>query len=181
MRTFFALDLDEESRRAVVEWRRRSLPAIGREVAPRNLHVTLCFLGELSRPQVERLGSLADRAQCEAFGLRMDRLEYLPKNGTLWMGAEHAPPELLRLVKRLRADANRVGVKREKRPFRPHLTLLRRCETRPPLPVDAPVFELACGSFTLFKSVFGRKGVRYEALGEWPLSAALEDAAAGGG
>ena len=78
--------------------------------------------------------------------------------------------KLLTLAAVLQQSAMTVGARRERRPYRPHLTLFRRCDTPPPAPTEPPAFELSWTGFNLYESLQGRQGVHYRAIAGWSLS-----------
>lgn len=170
VRTFFALAIDSRLQHAIGGWRAAMLPSVGRQVAVENLHITLCFLGRISEQQLTRVTALAGRVHAEPFELRIDRLGYFAKSGILWLGATDTPPALNDLAEQLRTVAGRAGIKTDSRAFRPHITLCRRCNAKPPAPGQQPVFQLECRAFTLFESVTGQTGVYYKPLATWKLA-----------
>ena len=165
LRLFVALPLPEETAEALLAWQRDVLGAAraGRLVARENLHVTVAFLG--SRPAtdvdpiLEALRTAAARSMRPAFvpsGYRE----------TLGVGMLVLADEDGRAA-RLAADAGeqleRLGVyERERRPWLPHVTVLRfreRPRLAPPLPDVAP---FSPSELALYHSVLRRSGARYE-------------------
>ena len=100
--------------------------------------------------------------------LCLDRLGYWRHNRIVWAGASQPPPELARLASQLGEALAKAGFPVERRPFHPHLTLLRKVANPPELPVAAvppwPVTE-----FLLMASDLRPDGARYRPLGRWPL------------
>lgn len=172
MRAFFALDIDPRSRDAIARWRTLALPRIGRAVRTENFHITLSFLGNLQAAQVDALCARAARLETQAFELLLDTPGCFPKSGIFWIGASDPPPALGALVKALRGISRKAGLNTERRPYHPHLTLLRKCLVRPPAPLIHPEFLIACPGFTLYESITGHAGARYHRLRHWPGVAA---------
>ena len=100
-----------------------------RWVNPRNLHLTLRFLGEISRSQVETV-CLAVRcaaARVEAFSIHLSGTGSFPsprRPRAFWIGVAEAS-DLIRLYDGVEEELVSAGFPRETRPFSPHLTLGR--------------------------------------------------------
>ena len=167
LRLFFALEIAESQRADIQRWCRRTLPAVGRPVAPQNYHITLAFLGDVTDSVAEGLTMDCRRIDFVPFRLELDRTGYFPKSGIYWIGPSRVPGELTALVKGLRKVSRKHRIKTDRRPFQPHLTLFRNCIRRPPAPVEPPGFALDCSGFTLFQSEFAATGVRYHPLRTW--------------
>ncbi|MFI5326249.1 MAG: RNA 2',3'-cyclic phosphodiesterase [Candidatus Rokuibacteriota bacterium] len=147
IRAFIALALDDGLRSAVAATIERLRP-LGPAVAwvpPRNLHVTLHFLGEQSD---ERL-ALAEAALADAAAgsAPMDVTFHgigafpgLERPRILWVGLAHGALEVRRLQARVTAALAARGFAGDERPWHPHLTIGRvhderrwRREAGPPL------------------------------------------------
>lgn len=131
MRLFFAVAADDEVKAAasaVVE-RLRRLPAEYRWVDPRDMHLTLRYMGEVEESRLPELEELMRRAAAESapFELGYGALGAFdsPDDArVVWIGVESGQAELERLAGLLLRD--------EPRPFAPHLTLGRRKKGPPP-------------------------------------------------
>ena len=167
MRLFYALELDDSVRSAIENWRSSALPAIGKPVPPANFHITLLYLGEVGERDLEKLLYETDRIQAPTINLSLDKSGYFPRPKVYWVGSETVPAPLLSLVKDLKRCARKVGLKVDKRPYTPHVTLFRKCLARPPLPAHDISQHLSFSGFTLYESVSGAGGVRYEPVARW--------------
>lgn len=172
MRAFLALLPDRESAYRIDAWREAQWPDIGRPVDVQDLHLTLCFLGEQSPARIDALGRLVDEGGSRAAGggrrdLLLDLPGWRPDNAVAWLESSAPPGSLAGLAKRMRGLAGRAGIRTDKRPFRPHVTIARGVDLPPPAPLDAPAIELRLGAVTLMESVRGRDGVRYVELASW--------------
>lgn len=144
-RLFTALWPSAAVRAALLTQRARwVLPAGARPVAPAKLHITLHFLGSQPVELIPALrGALA--GPVVPFELQLDRAEVWPNGVALLAPAE--PPAALDVVHHAQADALRaLGLKVERRRYRPHLTLARDARgATPPAECGAivwPVHEL---------------------------------------
>ncbi|MDD9857339.1 MAG: RNA 2',3'-cyclic phosphodiesterase [Gammaproteobacteria bacterium] len=167
MRAFLALDIPPPIQHAIERWRDRQVVAAGRAVPAANFHITLHFLGDITPRQLERLCLDAGRIRAQRFDLVLDQPGYFPRPGIFWLGPGQVPGALTDLAAALRRVGRKAGIAAPRKPFQPHLTLFRNCRARPPLPTGNPDFHLPCDGFTLFQSVTGHKGVRYQPLHRW--------------
>ena len=147
IRAFVAVVLDEGVRSAVAATIERLRP-LGSAVAwvpPRNLHVTLHFLGDQSEERLaDAEAALADAvagsAPLDVTFHGIGAFPGLERPRILWVGLAHGALEVRRLQARV-TDALAVrGFGKEERAWHPHLTIGRvhderrwRRETGPPL------------------------------------------------
>ena len=109
-----------------------------------------------------------------AIELDFDRLEYWPKPKVLVAMASQVPPRESTSWTGSGSGSSR-WVARETRPWRPHLTLVRKIRRPPPdgLSLDArplpPAGDPARWGLALVESVTHPDGARYRPLAEWPL------------
>jgi len=109
----------------------------------------------------------AGRIRAECFDLVLDQFGYFPRPGIFWIGPGQVPGALTDLAAALRKAGRKAGIAAPRKPFAPHLPLFRPCRARPPLPTGHPGFHLPCDGFTLFESIPGHQGVRYQPLHRW--------------
>ena len=171
MRTFLALTPDADAALAIDDWRARHWPVAGREVPVQNLHVTLCFLGEVDGRTLERLGQFLDErlgGESLALEVTFDEPGWRADSGVTWLGASAPPDALLGLGKRLRGIAGRAGIRVGKRAFVPHVTLARRVDHPPPAPLSTPALACRFERVGLIESLLDPRGARYRELAAWP-------------
>lgn len=168
MRLFFALWPDESVRSRLVETAARLPRGTGRRVPAANFHITLEFIGSATGDIRLCLEEAAGRVTVEPFDLTLSRFGYWPQPRIIWFGPHHLPPELLALAFKLRETAEACGVDAETRPYRPHVSLLRKVARQPAWPEVKPI-EWPVREFVLCQSVGTDKGPSYEVLQRWPL------------
>lgn len=143
----------------------------GRCTRRETLHLTLAFIGPVDPPSLDRLmkigGSLAG---WPVDALRLDRLGYWKHNRIVWAGAERAPEALAILVRELGAALGGAGFEIDRRPFVPHVTLIRKAACRQALPALEAI-EWQPVSLVLTESLLDREGARYQTVAQWALSA----------
>ena len=137
MRLFIALNFSPRFREALsdITGRLAAESVFGRPTPPENHHLTLAFIGESER--AEELGRLLLPAPGPAFTLVTARPGLFRRSGgdVCWLGLAK-DPDLTGLQRELARRLNDAGFELERRPFRPHLTLLRQA-------VFPPEFDLA--------------------------------------
>lgn len=165
-RVFFALWPDETTRRALVRATRSAARRCGgRPTPPANLHVTLAFLGPLTAPllaSVRRVPPLAS----PGFELVFDQLGYWRGSQALWISPSRVPEALIELEATLWDRLEAAGFERERRPYRPHVTVARKAR-----PV-AEALSAVCwrvSELALVESRPGARHPRYEVLDVWPF------------
>jgi len=170
-RLFCALTLPDPVLDRLVEWQAREL-AGGERVVPRgNLHVTVAFLG--SRPSAEAAAIGAElRAAATAAGpirLRVKRYRETRSVGMAVLDdlGGHAAPFALDVFERL----ERLGVyQRERRPWLPHVTVLRF--RRPPRlrPTLPDLGEFSPSGAAVYHSLLRPGGAQYVVLESMALN-----------
>ncbi len=175
LRLFFALWPSALERNALAIATGAAVAQIdGQAVPPGNLHVTLAFLGSVPGETFARLveiGGLVDRHRVD---LDFQLLEFWPKPKVLVAMPARIPVEGIEIVDRLWQRIEPLGIARESRPWRPHLTVVRRVRRPPPdglrISVGPPATAgPARWGMALVESTTHPSGARYRPLAEWPL------------
>ncbi|MDX1392876.1 MAG: RNA 2',3'-cyclic phosphodiesterase [Gemmatimonadota bacterium] len=146
-----------------------------RPVREEQIHLTLRFLGDTPRSGLDALGEAVCDAAADAspFELRIGGVGAFPharKPRVLWVGVERSP-WLEALRGSLEDSLERLGFERERRPFRPHVTVARVSRGRPvpdhlPDALEAAVVRATTHvtSVALFESVLDPGGARHTVL-----------------
>ena len=149
---------------------RRELGKAGaRLVATANVHITLAFLGNLAEDQYQCVTSAAGRVHASGFSLLLDRWGFFQRAQVCYLASSEIPGELEHLVGRLWDAAESCGLKREVRPYQPHLTLARKVTARLDFPPPESVLWTPV-DFVLVSSVTHASGPEYRVLKRWPLA-----------
>ncbi len=168
LRLFFALWPDADTRAQLAQtgkWLHKHWD--GRRMSADSLHLTLAFLGDTPTSRLEALLSVAAGVHAGSFELKLDQAGCWPHNKVGWLGAQTVPAELTRLVDQLAWALEGNHFPFDKRPFVPHVTVLRKAECSAP-PECRPIVWPAT-QFALVTSTTQQTGVRYTVLREWPL------------
>lgn len=142
LRVFFALWPDGRALDGLAPWQARAHARCGgRPMRPDTLHLTLAFLGQATPGQVDALVAHTRGDRIAPGKVLLSRYGAFPKQGIV-----HAAPDpdasatqaLHALNGRLWTALEALGWQREPRPFRPHVTLLRKadCSQLPDPPAE---------------------------------------------
>ena len=168
-RLFFALWPSDEFR-AELEAATLSLARAsgGRLIPPRNLHVTLLFLGEISNeklPAVQQAG--AALIGNPTFALDFDTLESWGRK-ILCLTSSAPPASAIELADKLRASLRSQLKQVDERPYLPHITLARDLP-RGLRPQKIKPLRQQVNDVALVESVRDAGGSDYSVLERWPL------------
>ena len=176
MRIFFALWPSLQSAKHLATIAAETAARIGgRPTRQETIHLTLAFLGEVPEERAPELITIAEALRMSAFDLRIDRLGYWRHNHLLWAGCSEGPAQLAELASGLCRRLSEAGfsIDNGKRPFTPHVTLVRKVPEpgpEPSLPAIEPI-TWTCPDFVLVRSRLSSDGPNYEALARFPLRA----------
>lgn len=134
IRTFIAIELDEQTRAAVVavqrDFQKKAPSGVVHWVRPEGVHLTLQFLGNVL---TERIPAIVKgvSAACQGvppFTILIRDLGCFPnlkQPRVVWVGLSEPSGALNRLYRQVQDNMAALGFEAEKRPFSPHLTLGR--------------------------------------------------------
>jgi RNA 2',3'-cyclic 3'-phosphodiesterase len=172
IRLFCALRLPEDVLDALVGWGRAALPERGgvRRVVRANLHVTLAFLGRRPSAEIPAIARELREAAAAARPTRFAVSRYRETRSVGMLVLDDEDGRAIALADDLHVRLERLGVyERERRPWLPHLTVVRfreRPRLAPPLP-DLEAFGPSDAA--LYHSVLRSTGAQYEALETFAL------------
>ncbi len=186
IRSFIAIDLPEETRKALaaVQEQLKQSRARVRWVRANSIHLTLKFLGNIHPDQVEDIAlAVAEEVRDEppitlgATGLGAFPSRRKPR--VIWIGMEGEVQRFTRIQARVENALEPLGFVREKRPFRPHLTIGRVKDRRrlqslidAMATLDMPQFDsFDVTEIILYKSDLRPTGAIYTKLHRMPLAA----------
>lgn len=166
-RLFFAIDLPQELKNQL-ELLQRLCPFAGRPVSPHNFHITLLFLGEFPRNQLDDFLEAIDVPAIKPFEIQLNQFAYYPKAevGCLEVTPNDQLTALHQHISRNLKQAD-IHIKQSTKPFRPHITLYRNATIQSEI-TESVYHQLKVDHFCLMESQFNQKGVYYEIVEEWP-------------
>lgn len=181
MRLFVALDIPDETRAAVGKLIAQLAPLCGgaRWVRVEGMHLTLKFIGEQPEERVARIEQELRAVRSPAVQLRFAGTGFFPNARhprVFWAGIA-ASPNLAQLAAAIERRLEPLGIAREQRAFKPHLTLARfRSTAGLPQLRDAlenlgpPEFGSSIMTeFHLYRSQLQRGGAVYTRLATFPF------------
>ena len=146
-----------------------------RWVTRAQLHITLRFLGEQTRETIEQVKQALIPVRFEPFELELSYAGTFPNRErprVLWLTGQKGKAELTALAESVNRAIDAVGLPREERAFKPHLTLARADGM--PLPgallkamENVPPLVWRCDGFDLMRSRLTPQGAIYSRI---PLS-----------
>lgn len=195
LRLFVALDLPAGAKAALaatVGQLQSVIPAGVRWVNPAGIHLTLKFLGDteagLVTPLLAALREMAATGDMRPFPLHLDGLGVFPnprEPRVIYAGVGGDLDSLVKAQRRGEQAITQLGFPREKRPFRPHLTLGRVRDGVAPAvrrqigdtiarqaAALSPEYAWTAREIHLIRSVLTPSGAVYTTLGQAALGAA---------
>ena len=170
-RVFFALWPDDAERAALAAWQ----PVLhklcgGRSMRADTLHATLAFLGNVVQHRLEALQLAAQEVAGAPFDLTFDVAHYWGHNHIVYAAPHAVPPQLMLLVQALEQSLGKHHFHFDKRPYKPHITVLRHAQWS-----DAPLPEMQkvvwrIRSYALIQSAPNAEGANYKVLARFTLN-----------
>jgi RNA 2',3'-cyclic 3'-phosphodiesterase len=180
MRVFIAIDLPNDIRTQLKDVQRvlRPLTTAARWVAPESIHITLKFLGEVPDKRVGQIDASLAGLTWKRFTIAVHGVGFFPgarSPRVFWAGMD--APTMQELTEELDARMEPLGFEREKRTFRPHITLARAKASRLDaalVTASATFAERNFGSFTadrinLVQSTLKQTGAVHSTIKEYSL------------
>jgi 2'-5' RNA ligase len=149
-----------------------------------NIHLTVVFMGNMDSEVLKAIGDdmMKVCARYGAFHISLNGMGFFPNRRrprVIWLGLDGDLERMSHFRDDLQKQVIPFGVKEEKRPFKPHLTLGRfRKSRQTEIQLDeflmkygdlkSPVCPL--DELILFKSDLKPGGALYTKLASWPLS-----------
>ncbi len=135
-----------------------------------SVHLTLAFLGEVDETRLPELLARPATIATEGFTLNIDRVGVWHHNGIGWVAPSVTPVALAELQERLSDWLESIGFMLEKRAFKPHVTLVRKCTGEADTIAIDPV-RWRVEEYVLVQSKQSEMGIRYEIVGRFALGA----------
>jgi len=181
IRSFIAIEIPDFIRSQVADLQdeMRRLHSHVSWVAPRNIHVTMKFLGNIQESLVLQIGNILGEvsSRTRPFEITIENLGFFPnprRPRVLWVGVTDRQQRLKSLFQEIEKGLLPLGFMREKRGFTPHLTIGRVRNSRGINEVvdkmrsyHFPSQSFAAKEAVLLKSTLKPTGAVYEALGRF--------------
>jgi len=138
----------------------------GRITKRASIHMTLVFLGDVAPSRVQELHTIAQRTEMREFSLHVAGAGCWTHNHIGWLAPAVSPAPLAQLVTDLRRSLVDADFAIERRPFAPHVTVLRKAQCRH-TEVKIGTVEWRVQDFVLVQSQLAAEGSHYEIVGRW--------------
>lgn len=167
-RVFFALWPDAEVRQALMRVGLKMHRQLdGKLAREESIHMTLLFLGDTPEERLAELAAAAATVPFEPFTFTIEQADCWKHNKVAWVAPRDTPPALARLVSGLEERIAAEGLRFDRRPFAPHITLVRKARCAP-LELNMPRIRWEVREFVLVRSELDSNGSRYAVSGRWP-------------
>jgi RNA 2',3'-cyclic 3'-phosphodiesterase len=180
MRLFTTIQISDEVRRHLRQ--RCGQLNLNKTINPQNFHITLNFLGEIEEGRVPAICDALKEIQTAGTAtLRVDALECFPPRGPVRVVAFGLGGDvglIRQLHDQISAACEQFGCERERRAYRPHITVSRHRKPLHPVTRDdmenevaphlpGPVFMAT--EFVLMQSLLKPEGAQYIPVARFPL------------
>jgi RNA 2',3'-cyclic 3'-phosphodiesterase len=160
-RLFFALWPDEDLRSQLALVSEQIPAGCGRRIPVNNLHITLVFLGNIDDKKTDCIIESARSIGCGKINLTLNRIGWWKKAQVVWFAPSVIPDKLVTLAGNIASSAGDCGIRVDRRPYQPHMTLVRKVKISRSLPEITPI-HWSVDKFALIESTTALSGVRYE-------------------
>ena len=163
-RLFFALWPDDNTRTNIRKHLKKLIQhSDGKGVPDHNLHITLSFLGSIDESKQRCAEQFADTLRLSPFKLNIDKVDYWSKPKVLWAGCNQIPEQLNSFAYELNNGMRRCGIDVDKRPYVPHITLMRKVN-KVSQDKEFKAFQWEVSNFVLVESISRSEGVHYQVI-----------------
>ncbi|AGB41545.1 2'-5' RNA ligase [Halobacteroides halobius DSM 5150] len=149
-----------------------------------NFHITIKFLGELTKPEIEEVGQVLEKIaqnNKKPFTINIEGLGAFPNLNyprTMWVGIEKGSQKLGQINQEIENELISLGFKKKHHEYTPHITLgrvnpkennlqlLSKKLKEFPFKIEIPE---VVDKITLIKSTLTPKGPIYQSLSEFDL------------
>jgi len=167
-----------DTSRQIYEWVNRVIPdksAIGKKNPLETYHITLNYIGPLEQNQLHELDAALDHFHIEPITITLDKVGYFDNAGVMYVGMKGRPPVALqKAFDEVNEILESLGIESEHNRFptyRPHITVLHDCPSRPTFPVISRKFTLTLLDLTMSQSIDkGDDGKIFVPVRQYPKS-----------
>ena len=141
----------------------------GRILAKDNIHLTLVFLGSLPHDRIDDLRGIGASLCADRFRLDLTKAGCWKRSQIAWVAPENVPVLLDSLVVQLRDLLSCARIPFDAKPFRPHVTLVRKAKCNVRAGLTGMRFAWSVDRFVLVRSRTLQTGPVYSKIDEWPM------------
>ena len=181
MRLFIAIDLSPEFKQelARLQSELKKSNADVKWVEPENVHLTLKFLGEVTKEYADKVKKVLDSvaSQFKSFEISLSGIGAFPKLDyprVVWVGIAKGKDQAKKISEKLDEELSKLGFAKEEREFAAHLTIgrVRSAKNKESLktnilsldPGPLPLAPQQVSTINLYQSTLTPKGPIYTCL-----------------
>lgn len=148
MRLFVAINFNEEFKKALIEIMHelKKQGVQGNFTSVDHLHMTLCFIGETK--EVQRAKDALQRVTFKPFELALSEIGNF--RDLIWIGTKNNQ-KMSALVKDIRSSLQYEKIVFDDKPFKPHITLIRKSNGKKPQ-IKLPDVKMKVDKISLMNS-----------------------------
>lgn len=151
MRLFIAIDFSQiiknELEETMSELKRQGMT--GNYIDPESTHLTLAFLGETKTEKAQEIAEILRSLPVPHMQISFSSLGHF--GDLYWIGVQENPV-LKKYVSDLRKALDNAGISYDRKPFRPHVTIVRRAHVKEKPAVAFPEQEMDVSEVLLMRS-----------------------------
>lgn len=148
MRLFVAIHFSDEFKKTLIEvmheLKRQGVQ--GNFTSVEHLHMTLCFIGETK--EVQKVKEALKRVTFKPFELALSEIGNF--RDLIWVGTKNNQ-KMSALVKDIRTSLEQEGIAFDAKPFKPHITLIRKSNGKK-VQIKLPDVKLKVDKISLMNS-----------------------------
>jgi len=181
IRSFIAFDIDDPTIFARISAVQTQLSATGADISivrPENIHLTLRFLGDITRDMANQIGEEMKNLKYKPFEVELNGVgafSNLRNIRVVWIGITRGESELKAIHGQLEPKLEALGFTPDRKGFSPHLTIARVRSGRNKIQLadciktlsDHEFGTIKVATIKLEKSTLTPKGPIYETLHEF--------------
>tara|TARA_R110002012_G_scaffold76045_3_gene192068 strand:- start:16500 stop:17072 length:573 start_codon:yes stop_codon:yes gene_type:complete len=187
-RMFIALDISNDDKFKVAQWRDQHLPLAFKAIPAENFHITLVFLGLIDNSQqtdiTQSINQQRDSIRTllapvlqahKTLSIGLSEIGYFKAAKVLHVMPSVCPEWLIRLNATIVASCHESAIAIENRAYQPHLSLYRKAkfdssEALSTRQKNTIVQNICINSFSLYHSYSTDFGVVYQAVKTWKIN-----------
>jgi len=128
-RGFIAIDIGSFEKLIKLENEIKNTGANVKLVEPKNIHITLKFLGDTNKYYIDRIEEIIKNSviDLEPFEISLKDIGVFPNQNyikVIWIGIQNSET-IVKIAKKIDEDLSNIGFKKEKRKISAHLTIGR--------------------------------------------------------
>ena len=164
-RLFFALWPNASTREQCINVLNAVSFKQAKPVQAANIHVTLLFLGNLDSGKEELIKQELMNIVVPTITLIFNRLSFWEKSGILCLTSTNSCPEIESVVESLEKIARKLTIQVDRRPFKPHVTLVKKVKTQIELKFEPIIWH--SDAICLVESCRITDGIEYRIVEKW--------------